>query len=39
MVRCFGYNDFKSMLNNNIPFWDQAREIVHNIVEHNNGVS
>ncbi len=39
MVRCFGYNEFKSMLNNNIQFWNQAREIIQNIIEHNKGVS
>jgi hypothetical protein len=27
-VKCFGINDFKSMLDNNIVFWDKVREIV-----------
>ena len=26
--KCFGINDFKSMLDNNIVFWDKVREIV-----------
>lgn len=27
-VRCFGYNDFRSMLDNNFIFWDKARELI-----------
>lgn len=27
-VKCFGINDFKSMLDNNLVFWDKVREIV-----------
>ena len=27
-VRCFGYNDFKNLLDNNLPFWSKVREIV-----------
>ena len=30
-VKCFAYSDFRSMLDNNIPFWDKAREIVLNL--------
>jgi len=31
-VRCFGYKDFRSMLDNNIIFWNKVREVV-NIIE------
>jgi len=27
-VKCFNYKNFKSMLDNNKPFWDNAREVV-----------
>ena len=27
-VKCFGYNDFRSLLDNNLIFWNKAREIV-----------
>ncbi len=27
-VKCFGYNDFRSLLDNNFIFWDKVREIV-----------
>jgi len=27
-VKCFGYNEFRSMLDNNFIFWDKIREIV-----------
>jgi hypothetical protein len=27
-VRCFGYNEFKQMLDNNIVFWNEARRII-----------
>jgi len=30
-VRCFGINDFKSLLDNNIIFWNKVREIISNI--------
>jgi len=30
-VRCFGYKDFKVLLDNNIVFWDKVREIVNSI--------
>ena len=30
-VRCFGYKDFKVLLDNNMVFWDKVREIVSNI--------
>jgi len=30
-VKCFGYNDFKSLLDNNIIFWNKVREIVYNL--------
>jgi hypothetical protein len=30
-VKCFGYNDFRSMLDNNIIFWQSALEIVKEI--------
>lgn len=30
-VRCFGYNDFRSLLDNNIIFWNKAREVINNI--------
>lgn len=27
-VKCFGYNDFRSLLDNNLIFWDKVREII-----------
>ena len=30
-VKCFGYNDFRSLLDNNLIFWDKVREVVNNI--------
>jgi hypothetical protein len=30
-VKCFGYNDLRGMVDNNIPFWNKVREIVLNI--------
>lgn len=30
-VRCFGYNEFRSLLDNNIIFWNKAREVINNI--------
>jgi hypothetical protein len=30
-VKCFGYNDFRSMLDNNVIFWTSALEIVKEI--------
>ena len=30
-VKCFGYNDFRSLLDNNIVFWNKVREIVNSI--------
>lgn len=29
-VKCFGYNEFKSLLDGNIAFWDYCRDIVKN---------
>jgi len=31
-VKCFGYNDFRTLLDNNIIFWDMARKIVKTII-------
>jgi len=30
-VRCFGYVDFRNLLDGNIPFWTNALEIVKNL--------
>lgn len=30
-VKCFGYNDFRSLLDNNLIFWNKVREIISNI--------
>ena len=30
-VKCIGYNDFRSMLDNNLQFWKSALEIVENL--------
>jgi len=30
-VKCFAFNDFRSMLDNNVVFWDKAMEIVMNL--------
>jgi hypothetical protein len=30
-LRCFGYDDFRSMLNNNVVFWNTVREVISNI--------
>jgi hypothetical protein len=30
-VKCFGYNSFRSLLDNNIIFWNKAREIITEI--------
>jgi len=30
-VRCFGYQDFRNLLDNNLIFWDKFREIIKNI--------
>lgn len=27
-IKCFSYNDFRSLLDNNLVFWDKVREIV-----------
>jgi len=32
-VKCFGYNQFKKMLDNNTEFWDEFRKRVRDIVE------
>ncbi len=32
-VRCVGYNELRSLVDGNIPFWDKCREIVKEIVE------
>jgi len=31
-VRCIGYNDFRSMLDNNVVFWNKVRETVEFII-------
>jgi hypothetical protein len=31
-VKCFGYKEFRAMLDNNQPFWDNVRNIVKNLV-------
>jgi hypothetical protein len=30
-VRCFGYNDFRCLLDNNLMFWNKVRCIINNI--------
>ena len=30
-VKCFGYNDFRSLLENNTIFWNKVREVVKDI--------
>lgn len=30
-VRCIGYNEFRGLLDDNLPFWEKAREIVKSI--------
>ena len=30
-VKCFGYDDFRKLLNNNVVFWDQVRVYISNI--------
>ena len=30
-VKCFGYEDFRSMLDNNIHFWNRCREMVREL--------
>ena len=30
-VKCFGYNDIKGMIDNNIPFWNCVREYISSI--------
>ena len=30
-VRCVGYSELRSMLDNNLPFWDKARNIIKEI--------
>lgn len=32
-VKCFGYEEFRKMVDNNIHFWNECREIVRDIVE------
>ncbi len=32
-VKCIGYKELRSMIDNNTPFWDKCREIVKEIVE------
>lgn len=29
-VKCFGYNEFRSLLDNNVIFWNKVRETVNN---------
>lgn len=35
-VKCFGCNDFRSLLDNNTIFWDKVREIVEQLNNKNN---
>lgn len=35
-VKCFGYNDFRVLLDDNITFWNTAREIVKELDAENN---
>lgn len=35
-VKCFGIKEFKSLLDNNIIFWNKVREITH-LIDKNNG--
>ena len=30
-VKCFGYEEFRKMVDNNIPFWNKCREIVREL--------
>ncbi len=30
-VKCFGYNDFRNLLDNNVIFWNKVREIINNL--------
>lgn len=30
-VKCFGYNDFRSLLDNNLIFWDSVRDTINNL--------
>ena len=32
-VKCFGYEEFRKMVDNNIPFWNKCRELVRVIME------
>ena len=32
-VKCFGYEEFRKMVDNNIPFWNECRERVRVIME------
>ena len=32
-VRCVGYNELRSVIDDNIPFWDKCREVVKSIVD------
>ena len=32
-VKCFGYEEFRKMVDNNIPFWNECRERVRVIIE------
>ncbi len=32
-VRCIGYNELRSIVDGNLPFWNKCREIVNEIVE------
>jgi hypothetical protein len=31
-VKCFGYNDIRSMIDHNHIFWNKVREIVDNLI-------
>jgi hypothetical protein len=30
-VKCFGYEEFRKMVDNNIPFWNKCREVVREL--------
>ena len=30
-VKCFGYEEFRKMIDNNIPFWNKCRELVREL--------
>lgn len=36
-VRCVGYNELRSVVDGNMPFWNKCREVIKEIVEHQKG--